>query len=1081
MKPKFNIRILLILTLSICFISCQSPNKNVFDLSGTWNFELDHENMGETEQWFNRQLEKEISLPGTTDEAGYGEKTVGSDYGILTRVHKYIGVAWYQREIEIPELWLSKEISLFLERVIWESKVFIDGKEIGAKDALATPHVHEIGILEPGNHLLTIRVDNDTIYNIGDKGHAYSEYTQTIWNGIVGKIELRAKSPIHIQRIRTFPEAENKRVLLDVQLSNEEKKKAAIKVSVFDKHTGERVGQISDTINSGRLQLFVPIEKEIKMWDEFTPNLYRVVADLSYGNSADKYETTFGFRKVTASKSHVLINDNPVFLRGNLDCIHFPLTGYPAMNVEEWKRIFKIYKNYGLNHVRFHSWCPPEAAFTAADELGIYIQAEASIWIDRWMGRTKEESESRPEMYTKGEPKGLGPDNPSVTNFVEAEINRVVDTYGNHPSFIMFCIGNELGSSDFGVMGEWMRCAKEKDPRRIYSASTARTVTEHCDYSATHRYPGIGMVRGKVINHTNWDYEQNYSQTPVPTIAHEIGQWPVYPSWDEIEKYTGVVRARNFENFREQAKINGIFEQDEDLRLASGKLATLLYKDEIESFMRTPSCSGIQLLSMQDYQGQGEALVGWLDCFYDSKGIISPEDFRKFYNATVPLVKLPSYIYESGDSLNSEVLLHHFGQFDLRNKTVGWNLESESGDINLSGQFEKQDFPRGMLSNIGNISVELPYVSKAAKFTLTVILNKTEYENNWNIWIYPKNLEVDTAKDVIVTEELNNENLQKLNKGAKVLLIANQCGEPENTKYATWRPLYWSGSFFPGQNRETIGLLFQDEHPAFYDFPTDMHSDWQWWNICKDARGFVLDSLPKDYRPMAQPISDFHFNHKLGSIFELKYGRGKLLVCGYDITQRREDLPEVRQLKYSLIQYMKSDLFQPEVEASRSFLKEIFKRIREAPTNAPKGFNDAILYVQASAKRLKAGNSTWEKSEDIIVIADKVDYKVLADGTWKDNVGTSWFGKTIEIEIKTPEGILGEFYVYFHDWDNRGREGRLNFEGRDYLVGDHDGEGKWIKFNVMREDTNDGKLIFKCKKTSGPNLMITAIAYLPIN
>jgi len=901
-----------------------SNTGNSISLVGKWNIRLDSLNLGESEKWYNTNLDQTINLPGTTDEAHLGRKTSGSDYGVLTRVYKYLGPAWYQKEIDIPEHWSGNQIFLFLERVIWQSKVFIDGEEISQKDALATPHIHQLGKLNSGKHMLTIRVDNNMMYNIGDKGHAYSEYMQTIWNGIVGKIELQTKPDFHINNIKTFPDPDLSHVSLDISLTNPENKHGQLKISVYANKTSELVGQLEITVLAEKEIAVIPINKIIEKWDEFSPSTYTLKAELSDSNRKDIYKTTFGFRRVSTSKSHVLINDKPVFLRGNLDCIHFPLTGYPAMDADAWKRIFRIYKENGLNHVRFHSWCPPEAAFVAADELGIYIQAEASVWIDWWMGRTREESKERPEMYTKGEPKGLGEDNPDATEFVAAEIDRILETYGNHPSFIMFCTGNELGNSNFQVLGDWMQRFKTKDPRRLYAASTARQVTEHCDYSATHNYPDVGMVRQYLTSHNNWDYEDQYSQTPVPVIAHETGQWPVYPDWDEISKYTGVVRARNLEGFRDQAKVNGIFDQNKDLKLASGKLSILLYKDEIESFMRTPSCAGIQILSMQDYAGQGEALIGWLDSFYDSKGVITSQEVRKFLNYTVPLVKLLSYVFEAGDTLNIPVLLHHFGKKDLNNQILSWKLFSENVILN-QGNLPAQNFPRGKLTSASTISMVLPDKQEAMQCTLQLNVDGTSFTNSWKIWIYPKKINILRDNDVFITEKLNDGTLNILENGGKVLLLAYQLGNPDNVKYAAWRPLYWSASFFPGQNVATIGLLIRDSHPVFDYFPTGMHSDWQWWNICEGGRGFILNTLPGSFKPFAQPVSDFHFNHKLGTIFEVNYSRGKLMVCGYNLTSERDHLPEVRQLKYSLIRYMNSSSFKPHLEVGKNFLLNTFQ------------------------------------------------------------------------------------------------------------------------------------------------------------
>lgn len=210
----------------------KSQYHQVISLAGTWNFQLDSTNRGIKEQWYNHKLSETIQLPGTTDEAGYGLKTSGSDYGGLTREFKYNGPAWYQKEIIIPEKWKEKDVTLFLERVIWESHVFIDGREMDIQDALNTPHIHHIGKLLPGKHLLSVRVNNDMIHNIGDNGHAYYEYTQSIWNGMVGRLELRASDPLYIKQVRVLPDPDNDRLRVDVFL-NKSSSRISINELVF--------------------------------------------------------------------------------------------------------------------------------------------------------------------------------------------------------------------------------------------------------------------------------------------------------------------------------------------------------------------------------------------------------------------------------------------------------------------------------------------------------------------------------------------------------------------------------------------------------------------------------------------------------------------------------------------------------------------------------------------------------------------------------------------------------------------------------------------------------------------------------
>ncbi len=1072
---KLKLSIISILFCGFHFITI---GQTIIDLSGHWQVRLDPHNELLQKHPDRCKTEGAIELPASLAEKGYGFKTEGSDFGVLTPAYKYVGKAWYTREIEIPRSWKNKSVEILLERVLWESRVLMDGKELSRQDALGTPHVHQLGKLAPGRHQLTVLVDNDMIHNIGDKGHAYGEYTQSIWNGIVGRMEMKAYDPVRMTAVKTFPDIEKDVLDIQVQLKADKTRTAKISYEVKSLLSGDVVlkGDYNKTLSASDnvLTMSIPVNNGLKKWSEFTPEVYVLKTSVKAGKFEDANETEFGYYEVSHNGTKLLINGNPVFLRGNLDCVHFPLTGYASCKVEEWERIFRIYKEYGLNHARFHSWCPPEAAFKAADRVGIYLQAEASIWIDWWMSVDNTER-GRPEMNTKGFPKGLG-ENASRDSFVVAEMNRVVEVYGNHPSFTLFCIGNELGNSDFDSMKQWVADLKMKDPRRLYAVSTARTITEVDDYNATHYIKGGGRTRGLNGAHTDWDFEETYSKMNIPIIAHEIGQWPVYPQWTEIDKYTGVLKARNLEEFKEQAEKNGIGDQDVPFAKASGALNQIMYKYETESFLRTASCAGVQLLSMQDYQGQGEALIGWLDAHWDSKGITTPEQFREHYNTTVPLLRMEKFIWTSDELFKATAQLSHHGASPLK-ATCNWKITNEAGHVVSDGSFVNQTFTLGSLSNLGDIHYKLDQITKAEKFTISIWVEGTSFKNHWDIWIYPKATPRADTGDVLVTNQLDASAKEVLEKGGKVLMVANELGTDETAVSAHFYPLYWSLTFFPGQGKTCIGLLLQDQHAAFADFPTAYHSDWQWESISAGAKGFILNDLPASYKPIAQPVDDFHRNNKVGSIFEVAVGKGKLMVCGYNLNV---DQPAALQLKNSLVKYMNSQAFAPNQQVPMEWLENKLPFIPKATkADVSNEFNDAILYVQAAAKLKQMNESRpWNKTFDDVKESEKTSYQVLADGVWKDEKGAAWHGQEMTLKINCPDGILGTLYVHFHDWDKLKRTGLLEFEGRKVKLDRHMGDGQWIKFHVMREDSNDGQLILKTQALTGPNLMITKVALI---
>lgn len=1069
--------------LAITALNAQSH----IDLSGKWQLRLTESDTPVAAQ-----------LPGTTDQAQVGIKTSGSDFGILTRRYKHYGTALWERTVTIPESWAGKTLALDLERVMWESRLKVDGREVNSserQDALSTPHRHLIAPLSPGEHTLTLAIDNDTIHNIGDKGHAYTEYTQTIWNGAVGKIRLTPLEPVRIDNPQIYATVEggDKCMLRLVDtLINSSGKRMDITVEYsltprLDPST--TLWSASQTIKSADgcpIMIEAPMPANVLPWSDTSPEMYNLTVTLKdkRGTLLDRLTIETGFRTITHSNSKILVNGRPVFLRGNLDGVQFPLTGYPSCEVGDWERIFRIYKDYGLNHVRFHSWCPPQAAFTAANRIGIYIQAE-TIWIDWWMTTTPAD---RPEMYTKGLPKGLG-HNPSADAFIPRELQRMVSHYGNNPSFVMMCIGNELGNSDFDTLASWIEPIKARDNRRLYSLSSARRVTPTDQYMATHHVDGIGATRGLAGGpSTDWDFEANYSRMKIPTIAHEIGQWPVYPRWDEICKYSGVVEARNFEEFRTTARKNNIENQNSEFVAASGALSQIMYKYEIESFLRTPSCAGIQLLSMQDYQGQGEALIGWLDTFWDSKGITTPERFRRHHDTIVPLLRLPKFVWRTDEPLRARIQLANYGTATLSD-SLWWSVRNSNGVTIASGVVPQREYAIGSSVITDSIEVALAKVTKADKLTIEVGLHSRPISNSWSVWAYPSicaapvsskktTVAGSTQKPIFITDKFDAECRARLDGGERVLLLASKLGLDENSYDAiSYYPLYWSLTFFPGQGINTLGMVVRDKHPALAHFPTDSHSDWQWQSIYKGSRGFLINDFPADFRPIAQPVDDFHRNNKLGAIMEMKVGRGRLMVCGFDISETAaEKLPVARQLRESLVRYMNSDEFAPVTDISPERLSTLFASADTAQEGMPTEFTNALLYIDCAENFTKENISQpWSAELDKVVAKRGVSYRVQCDGVWRDDISRAWHGRDIQMEINPPQGMIGTLYVYFHDWNGQKRSGNIRFEGRDYALGEHDGEGRWVKLHVMREDSNDGKLLLKATAKSGGNLMISRV------
>ncbi|MEM5766973.1 MAG: sugar-binding domain-containing protein, partial [Bacillota bacterium] len=577
------------------------------DLAGEWHFAADPNDEGIAGKWYSSQLEDRISLPGSMNSNGKGldvnlettwtgqildstffkspayEKYRQPDnFKVpfwLQPLKHYQGAAWYQKEVTIPNDWKDRQIDLFLERCHWETRVWVGDQEAGMRNSLGTPHLYDLSsLLTPGKHVLTICVDNRVKeIDPGMNSHSISDHTQTNWNGIVGELSLQASPSVNIRNIQVFPDIAGKKITAKVDVSNRTGKTAKVTLALKADGAGnvpELPGDFELKAGESTLTIEYPMGDDVKLWSEFHPEMYDLSAVLkdSATELADTFRTAFGMREFTREGRKLLINGQPVFLRGTLECAIFPKTGYPATTEEEWARIFKICRDHGLNHMRFHSWCPPKAAFTAADKAGFYLQVECSSWAN--------------QSTTIGDGKPFD-------QYLYEESERMVREYGNHPSFCMLVYGNEpSGANQYAFLGEFVTYWKNKDNRRIYTSGAGWPVLDVNDYLNTPdpRIQRWGEGLKSIINaeppRTDYDWSDFVSQYPQPVVSHEIGQWCVYPNFKEIDKYDGPVKARNFEIFRDMLIDQGMEHLADSFLLASGKLQALCYKADIEAALR---------------------------------------------------------------------------------------------------------------------------------------------------------------------------------------------------------------------------------------------------------------------------------------------------------------------------------------------------------------------------------------------------------------------------------------------------------------------------------------------------------------
>jgi len=905
------------------------------DLSGEWSFELDPDDRGRADAWYSRRLRDTLRLPGSLQAQGFGEeisvdtKWTGSivddswfrepryapyrrpgnikvPFWLQPDKH-YQGAAWYARTIEIPSDWQRQRITLTLERPHWETQLWLDDREIGRRDSLSTPHIYDLGSVTPGTHRLSIRVDNRMIVQVGPNAHSVSDHTQTNWNGVVGQIELSAGSPVWLEDLQIYPDVARKSARVAVKLGNALGRAGHARLTLQAQltqpaptHTPAPVAvQIDLDVVGSLVEIDYPLGDEARLWDEFDPALYALSVDIDAtvdgDHFTDRYATTFGLREVHVDGTQLAINGRKIFLRGTLECCIFPLTGYPPTDEAAWQWIIRICQAHGLNHLRFHSWCPPEAAFRAANELGMYYQIECAAWANQGAS--------------------IGEGGP-LDAWLYEEGQRITAAYGNHPSFIMMAYGNEPAGEYEAYLSTWVAYWKQRDSRRLYTSGAGWPVLPENQYHniPAPRIQAWGAELKSRINalppETRTDYSDYVQKLNAPIVSHEIGQWCVYPNFAEIVKYTGALKARNFEIFRDQLEAQHMGDQAHDFLIASGKLQTLCYKEDIESALRTPGFAGFQLLDLHDFPGQGTALVGVLDPFWESKGYVTAEQYRRFCNSTVPLARLAKRYWRTGETLTAEIDIAHFGPVPLDDATIEWRLIDDFGAAVAAGGLAPATIAIGNRQRLGAIEADLAGCAPACKYTLVVGVAGTPFENDWDIWVFADHLDASAPDDILIAEQLDDNVLARLGQGGKVLLMprAEQVRTESRIGFSS---IFWNTAWTNNQAPHTLGILCDPGHPAFGEFPTEQHSNWQWWELIHGAAAMTIDHLPVDLRPLIQPIDIWFENRRLGLLLEARAGGGSVLLCSIDLRSDLDNRLVARQMRYSLLRYMRSERFDP--------------------------------------------------------------------------------------------------------------------------------------------------------------------------
>lgn len=927
-------RIIPILFLLSVLFSVSAENSQVINLHGKWSLYLNKENKN-FDQIRDIPFNDWIELPQTLDQAQKGFKSAMSNETMrMMRKYSYYGKAWYQRKITIPQSWTGRKIELLIERTR-PTHIFVDGKPAGSSLVISAPQLYDLsGYLKPGEHTLTVLVDNGTDCGLPKEigsSHMWSDDTQTNWNGLLGKIELVSQnSEVCISDFRITAHAKLKSVSLQLKIRNNTS--AAIDVNLVEKKLNLNK-PVRLQPGENKIEISAQLPATTKLWSEYTPSLTKInVEVVERKKTLDVASVKLGLRDFGIEAKSFSINGQKIFLRGKHDACVFTETGYAPMDKKGWIHYFRIVKEYGFNHVRFHSWCPPEEAFEVADELGVYLQPELPFW-------------------------GLIKDDPNdaTTQFLISEGKAILDAYGNHPSFVMFSLGNELWGEMSGLR-YIVNQLKVYDARPFYTMGSNYHLgwsgeQDGDDFMVTCRVGGYNddkyeshvrssfsfadAIDGGILNasypNSVIDFSKALLHTTKPVISHETGQFQMYPDRNDLKNYHGILAPVNFDIFVkriEKAKGPENYKKYFD---ATAALSLICYKADMEMMRRTKDLAGFQMLDLQDYPGQGTAIVGILNASMKSKGIISAADFHARNNDILPLWISDSFSFDAGMQIKSALKISNNSLHSIQNESVEWKLVTDDKNLLAKGKI-LCNAPAGELSDAYNLNIQLPHTEKAMHCVLTLDMPNSKARNSYDLWIYPVNDKPLLAGDQVKLFTQYDESLQQyLSQGGTALLMPDHNTYPDQTVGGLFITDYWNFSMFKTISENagkpvspgTMGLLIDQTHPIFKDFPTETYSNWQWWPAVKASNPLILDKLADKIHPIVETIDNVERMHFLGLMFECRVGEGKILVCMADL-KNHLNYKENKQLYRAMIGYMNSDQFVPKDSLTPEELKDLF-------------------------------------------------------------------------------------------------------------------------------------------------------------
>ncbi len=705
------------------------------------------------------------------------------------------------------------------------------------------------------------------------------------------------------------------------------------------------------------------------LWSVSHPNLYSYKLTVTYADGVEVREGKFGFRTISHDEHNVTLNGEHIYIKGYIRGAtaheHPNLLG--VSDKEYFRKNIEQAKSFGFNLIRFHSVVPQEELFEIADELGMLVHIELRMPNDEY-NNLEEMLFSRKDLIPN--------------EFIIDTINKLY----NHPSLAVYCIGNEIKNLAEGTrvleIGELI---KSTDPSRLYLDTCAwgeagRPLVDidvqhmgyyfpygkHADtFNDTDNLLVVGNTEHALVTEGHNSRASKVINHKVPLIAHEVCHYTALRDFEALkEKFIKYKQPLPWWIDEELKLIEEKGHKDNFKRMfrASKHFQYICWKTAFEEMRASERLGGFHFLQFADTD-RYENSNGLVDCF-DDKTYLAPSQFLTFNGDDVLLSDIKNRIVE-GDELNTTISLSRYSELTEKHADFEYAL-GDNNNIYCQGRLENIDISKRELYKICKLSLKLPSVSEATELTLSVKLLTNDQivtSNNWQLWVFPRHAPLPYSEfvnyskdDAVITDNVNLA-LDSLAEGKRVCLVYRSAWtrhlldkEMENPEYAfraTWnrfKPVIWDR----GTN---FGGLCDTEILGKYGFKTGSFYDFNYSIITEDCDKIILDDFPVQPHVLLSGTDKssrdrfdaykVSFNlpelmpdrtlRRFGYLFEMKVGKGRLLVCGLNMTGLDRGEPSTRTMAEFILNYIQSKDFKPTASISNKQLREYMHKCAEKP------------------------------------------------------------------------------------------------------------------------------------------------------